>query len=208
MIFFGLTGGLASGKSRVAARFRGRGLPVVDADALAREVVAKGTPGLEAIVDAFGGDVLLADGALDRKKMASLVFADDAKRRELNAIVHPRIGALTAERAAELTAEGHPLACYEAALLVENGLADVFRPLVVVAAPVQVQIARAMARDGESEAEVKRRILAQTPLETKVAVADWVIRNTGTLDELDTKADDALRAICARAGVPPARYGL
>ena len=122
MHLFGLTGGLASGKTTVAAHLRGRGVPIVDADELAREVVAKGTPGLRAVADAVGAGVLLEDGSLDRKKLAGLVFADDAKRRVLNGITHPRISALGAERTQELAARGEPLACYEAALLVENRL--------------------------------------------------------------------------------------
>jgi dephospho-CoA kinase len=206
VILFGLTGGLASGKSKVGQRFRARGVPVIDADQLAREVVAPGSEGLAAVAREFGDEVLLPDGSLDRKKVASVVFVDDAKRRALNAITHPRIGALTAARAAALAEAGEPLACYEAALLVENGIADAFRPLVVVAAPVTIQIARAMARDGDSEQEVHRRILSQMPLETKVAVADFVIRNTGTLAELEARADDVLRAICERSGIDPARY--
>src|SRR5215218_8463875 len=112
MLLFGLTGGLASGKSTVAAHFRAQGLPVIDADQLARDVVAPGTEGLAAVVAAFGRDVLLPDESLDRKKLAALVFGDDAGRRMLNAIVHPRIGLLTSERAQALEARGEKLACY------------------------------------------------------------------------------------------------
>ncbi|WP_394839592.1 dephospho-CoA kinase [Pendulispora rubella] len=207
MILFGLTGGLASGKSAVAARLRSSGLPVLDADQLARDVVAKGTEGLSAVVAAFGEDVLTPDGVLDRPKMAKLVFADADKRRLLNGIVHPRIGALTQERARVLAEQGEPLACYEAALLVENGLADAFRPLVVVAASPSVQLARAMARDGEAEEQVKGRLAAQMPLEAKVAVADYVIQNDGPLEDLERETDRVLSSICARVGVDAARYG-
>ncbi|WP_437311523.1 dephospho-CoA kinase [Sorangium sp. So ce388] len=198
LVLFGLTGGLGSGKSTVAARFRAQGLPVIDADALAREVVAKGTEGLDEVVRAFGPEVLLPDGSLDRARVAAVVFADPGKRRQLNAIVHPRITAITLERAAALEAQGEPLACYEAALLVENRVVDAFRPLVVVAVPEAVQIARAMARDGATEDEVRARLAAQLPLSSKVAVADYVIENSGDRAATERQADGVLASIRAR----------
>lgn len=198
LVLFGLTGGLGSGKSTVAARFRAQGLPVIDADALAREVVAKGTEGLDEVVRAFGPEVLLPDGSLDRARVAAVVFADPGKRRQLNAIVHPRITAITLERAAALEAQGEPLACYEAALLVENRVVDAFRPLVVVAVPEAVQIARAMARDGATEDEVRARLAAQLPLSSKVAVADYVIENSGDRAATERQADEVLASIRAR----------
>jgi len=203
---FGLTGGIASGKSVVAARFRARGLPVIDADVVARDAVAPGSEGLAAIARAFGAEVITPSGELDRKKMAAIVFADDAKRRQLNAIVHPEISRLSIVRAQELGARGEPLACYEAALIVENRMADAFRPLVVVSAPEELQVARAITRDGATADEVKARMASQTPLAAKVAVADIVLENTGTLAELHAKADAALDAICAKLGVPASRY--
>lgn len=206
MHLFGLTGGIASGKSAVAARFRARGVPVIDADVLARDVVLPGTPGLAAVVEAFGARVLGPDGALDRKRLGDLVFADEAARRRLNAVLHPRIAQAGLERAAELSAQGEPLACYEAALLVENGLADAFRPLVVVAASPAVQAARVGARDALDRESALARIAAQIPVEEKVRAADLVITNEGTLEALMTAADDALREVLARAGVDPARY--
>jgi dephospho-CoA kinase len=203
---FGLTGGIASGKSVVAQRLRARGVPVIDADELAREAVAVGSPGLAEVARAFGDGVLTASGELDRKAVASIVFADPARRKELNAILHPRITALSMRRAQELDAKGEPLACYEAALIVENGMADAFRPLVVVAAPEEVQVARACLRDGAAEADARARIRAQMPLAAKTALADFVIDNTGTLAELVAKTDAVLDAVCARANVPPERY--
>ncbi|WP_437948135.1 dephospho-CoA kinase [Sorangium sp. So ce296] len=200
LVLFGLTGGLGSGKSTVAARFRAQGLPVIDADALARDVVAKGTEGLAEVVRAFGPEVLAPDGSLDRARVAAIVFDDPDKRRRLNAIVHPRIGALLLERAAEIEARGEPFACYEAALLVENGLADAFRPLVVVAVPEAVQIARAMARDGATEEQVRARLAAQLPLADKVAVADHVIDNAGDRAATERQADEVLAAIRAKLG--------
>lgn len=198
---FGLTGGLASGKSTVAARLRANGVPVIDADELAREVVRPGSEGNEAVVQAFGPSVRLPDGSLDRARLASIVFGDPEKRRLLNSILHPRIGALTAERAAALDAAGHRLACYEAALLVENGIADAFRPLVVVAVPEDVQVARAMARDAASEEQVRARIAAQLPLAAKVAAADYVIENAGNRVETERRTDEVLEAIRRKLGL-------
>ena len=206
MHLFGVTGGIASGKSAVAARLRARGVPVIDADALARDAVAVGTEGLAAIAAQFGDRVLAPDGALDRKKLAAIVFDDDEKRQALNAIVHPRVTALSLEAAATLRDEGHPLACYEAALIVENGVADAFRPLVVVAAPEEVQVRRACARDASTPEQARARIRAQTPLTEKIAVADFVIENTGTLADLAVKTDQVLAEICDRLGIDPARY--
>jgi dephospho-CoA kinase len=206
MHLFGLTGGIASGKSAVAARFRARGVPVVDADQLARDVVLPGTPGLAAVVEAFGAGVLDADGALDRKRLGELVFKDEAARRTLNALLHPRIAQAGVARAAELAARGEPLACYEAALLVENGLADAFRPLVVVAASPAVQAARVGSRDALDREAALARIAAQMPLEDKVRAADLVITNEGTVEALTSAADDALREVLTRTSVDPARY--
>lgn len=203
---FGLTGGIASGKSAVAARLRERGVPIIDADELARDAVAPGSPGLAAIAERFGPGVLRADGALDRKRLAATVFGDDDARRALNAIVHPEVTRRTFEAASALREGGAPLACYEAALIVENGAADAFRPLVVVSAPEEVQIARAAARDGATALEARARVRAQLPLADKIAAADYVIDNTGSLADLRRRTDEVLAAICARLGVDDGRY--
>jgi dephospho-CoA kinase len=205
---FGLTGGIASGKSTVAARLRAHGVPVVDADALAREVVAPGTEGLRAVVEAFGEGVLAADGSLDRKALARVAFSDPAARKRLEGITHPRIGRLAMERAAEHERAGEPLVCYEAALIVENGLADAFRPLVVVSCPEDVQLARVQSRDGASAQDALARIRAQKPLAEKVAAADFVVDTSGPLEQSATQTDRVLRDICARLGVDPRRYGV
>lgn len=207
MHLFGLTGGIASGKSTVAARFRARGLAVIDADVLARQVVAPGTDGLRAVVAAFGQDVLAPDGTLDRKALGRRVFADDAARRTLEGITHPRISALGLEQAGEIARRGEPLACYEAALIVENGVADAFRPLVVVACPQELQVRRLQDRGATLE-EALARVRAQKPLADKVAAADHVIDTTGTLEEGARKADAVLSVICDRFGVDFARYAL
>lgn len=197
ILVFGLTGGLASGKSTVAARFRARGVPVIDADLIAREVVEPGSEGLAAVVEAFGSSILAPDGSLDRARLGDLVFAAPEKRRALNAVLHPRIAARSAQRIAALDAAGEKLACYEAALLVENHLADAFRPLVVVAVPLDVQIARAMARDGSTEEQARARVAAQLPLANKIVAADHVIDNAGETTTTERRADEVIDAIRA-----------
>ncbi|HTQ02633.1 MAG TPA: dephospho-CoA kinase [Polyangiaceae bacterium] len=206
MHVFGLTGGLASGKSVVAARFVRRGLPVVNADQLAREVVVPGSDGLAAVVAAFGPAVLGEGGALDRKALGKRVFSDPEARRRLEAITHPRIQAAKRARMAELERLGEPLACYEVPLLVEVGLTEELRPVVVVAATEAHQIERAMRRDGMSEADARARLNAQLPLARKIAVADFVIRNDGSLGAAESEADRVLAAICSQFGVPGERY--
>ncbi len=205
---FGLTGGIGSGKSTVARHWRGRGLPVIDADELAREVVEPGTEGLAAVTEAFGAEVLDAEGRLDRKALAARVFCDDALRRRLNALIHPRVQQRTAERVAEAAAQGEPLACYDVPLLVESRLVELLRPVVVVSATPEQQVERTMARDGLARAEVEARMAAQRPLAEKVALADYVIDNAGTREATLAAADAALRSICSASGVPAARYGL
>lgn len=205
MLLFGLTGGIASGKSTVAARFRERGVPVIDADQVARDVVAPGSDGLAAVTAAFGEAVLDPSGALDRKKLAAIAFADEAARKKLNGILHPRIGMRTAELSAELAAAGHAVACYEAALLIENRVADAFRPLVVVAAPEATQIQRAVARDAMTPAEAEARVRAQLPLAEKRKVADHVIENDGDLSRLIARADEVLDAVLRAAPGAPGR---
>ena len=131
---FGLTGGIATGKSTVATQWRGRRLPVVDADALAREIVAPGTKGFDAVAQLMGPEVVRADGSLDRARIASRVFADTEARRDLESLLHPLIQAALGDRTLALERQGEALLCYEAPLLVEVGRADVYRPLVVVTA--------------------------------------------------------------------------
>lgn len=208
MHIFGLTGGIASGKSTVGARLRARGLAVIDADALAREIVEPGTEGLREVVRVFGSRVVDANGALDRQALARIVFSDDDCRRELNAITHPRIMQRMLDQAATLGRAGEPLACFEAALLVENNLADSFRPLVVVSCSEELQLDRIVARGGGSRDEARARVRAQKPLAAKVALADYVIDTSGALEQSALSADEALRAICATAKIDAGRYSL
>ncbi len=199
MHVFGLTGGIASGKSTVARLFVEAGVPVVDADEVARAVVLPGSAGLAAVVAAFGEGVLLADGTLDRKGLGARVFRDASARATLNGILHPRIAAESGRRIAELAAQGFALACYDAALIVERGMADAFRPLVVVATSPDVQRARLVARDGLTTAEADERLAAQAPVAAKLAAADHVIDNDGTLDELRARTLAVLAAVRASA---------
>jgi dephospho-CoA kinase len=208
MHLFGLTGGIASGKSTVAQRLASRGVPVLDADAFAREVVRPGSDALREIRDAFGAAMVQPDGSLDRKALASVVFSDTESRRTLNGITHPRIAALTAERARELSERGEPLACYEAALLVESGLSEAFRPLVVVIAPEELRVARAMQRDGATSEAARARIATQGSQSELLRVADFVISNDADLSALDERTDGVLAEICRRVGLSPGRYGL
>lgn len=202
---FGLTGGLGSGKSTVAAHYRSRGLPVIDADALAREVVTPGSAALAEIAREFGPDVL-AGAALDRPRLAALVFGDPAARQRLEGITHPRIQALRDARLRELEARGEPLVCYEVPLLFEKGLEAGLRPVVVVSAPEALQLERARERDGATDAMTRARLAAQLPLADKAARADFVIDNSGPLAATLAQADAVLRRVCEAVGVDAGRY--
>jgi dephospho-CoA kinase len=189
----------------VAAHWRSRGLPVVDADALAREVVAPGSDALGEIVQTFGA-AMVQDGALDRRRLAGLVFSDPEALRKLEAITHPRIERRRAEVLAGLEAQGEPLACYEVPLLFEKNMEVRVRPVVVVAVPEPLQIARARARDGSSEEEVRARLAAQLPLAAKANRADYVIDNSGSLAATRLESDRVLREVCEELGVDASRY--
>lgn len=207
MHVFGLTGGLASGKSSVAAHWRSRGLPVVDADALAREVVAPGSAALGEIARQFGAD-LIQGSVLDRKELGRRVFGHPDQLQRLELLLHPRIEALRGQRLAELEARGEPLACSEIPLLFEKGLDAKISPIVVVSLPEPLQLARAQLRDAASPEALRARLAAQLPLAEKLARADHVIDNQGTLAALHTRADAVLREICQALGVDASRYGL
>jgi dephospho-CoA kinase len=178
----GLTGGIASGKSTVSAILRELGAVVIDADALAREVVAKGTPGLAAVVEEFGPELLTPEGDLDRAAMGALVFDDEAARRRLEAIVHP----LVFERIVELEtqAPAGAVVVHDIPLLAESGRAATFDAIVVVDAPQDVQVERMVRDRGWTEAEALARIAAQASPEDRRAIATYVIDNTGSREEL------------------------
>jgi dephospho-CoA kinase len=179
-----LTGGIATGKSYVVGRLRAAGVPVVDADALAREVVAPGTPGLRAIVGRFGQELLTPEGALDRARLGEIVFRDPVARRDLEAITHPaireRIAGFFAAQPSDI-----PFAVADIPLLYETGGEARFDRVVVVACEPETQIMRVMARDGLSRQDAERRMAAQIPIADKVARADYVIRTDGTHAETD-----------------------
>lgn len=174
---YGLTGGIASGKSSVAAILERLGAVIVDSDVLAREVVEPGTKGLAAIVRRFGEGVLLPDGGLDRAALGGIVFADAQARADLNGIVHPLVRRRAQERVAAAPADA--IVVQVIPLLVETGLQDAFDGVIVVDVPEDVQLARLTARDAMSEDEARRRIAAQASREARLASARWVIDNSG-----------------------------
>ena len=177
----GLTGGIASGKSLVASLLAGHGAVVIDADVLAREAVEPGTVGLRAVVERFGGDMVDAQGRLDRARLASVVFADARARADLNAIVHPRVRELSEER--EASSPPGAVVVHVIPLLVETGQQSRFDEVVVVDVPEATQVARLMGRDGLSRADSLARIAAQASREERRAAATWIIDNSGTQQE-------------------------
>jgi dephospho-CoA kinase len=189
----GLTGGIAAGKSAVSGVLRDLGAVVIDADQLAREVVAKGTPGLDAVVAEFGEGLLGADGELDRPAMARLVFTDEDARRRLEAIVHP----LVFERIVQLEAEApeDAVVVHDIPLLAESGRAKTFDAVVVVDAPTELQVDRMVRDRGWTEAEARARIEAQASREERRAIATHVIENTGTLEDLRDRVTEVFEAL-------------
>ena len=196
-----LTGGIASGKSVVATRLRAAGLPVVDADQLARDAVAPGTSTLSAVVARFGQEVLRSDGTLDRDALGRLVFADADARQALEALIHPvvrdRIEAFFSRQP-----PGTPVAVAEIPLLFETGRAADFDAVVVVACEPDTQRARLMRRNGLSAADAARRIAAQWPMARKVAAAHFVIRSDGPLADTERAADALAGELTAWAATP------
>jgi dephospho-CoA kinase len=191
MLRVGLTGGIGSGKSTVAGRLAEHGAVVIDSDRLAREVVEPGTEGLRQIVATFGPDVLAPDGSLDRGRLAARVFPDEAARAQLNAIVHPRVGARTAELMAAAAPDA--VVVHDVPLLVENGLAPNYHLVLVVDTPVEARVRRLVHQRDMSEQDVRARISAQATDEARRAVADVWLDNGGAQDEI-LAAVDALWA--------------
>ena len=187
MIKVGLTGGIGSGKSEVARLLAGHGAVVVDADALAREAVASGSAGLARVVAEFGTDVLDADGALDRSKLAQVVFADPERLATLNAIIHPFVRRRSAE--IEAAAPADAVVVEDVPLLVENNLQGRYDVVVVVDASPETQVSRLTLVRGMSEPDVLARMSAQATREQRAAVADVIIDNDGDLGALQTQTD-------------------
>jgi len=184
----GLTGGVASGKSTVSAILAELGAVVVDADQLAREVVARGTPGLAEVLRAFGPSVLTEDGELDRAAMGAIVFADESRRRTLEGIIHPLVRA----RAAELEAAAPPgaLVVHDIPLLAETGQGSRFDAVVVVDVPTEVQVQRMTSNREMSREDAEARVAAQATREERLAIATHVIDNTGTRGDLRVRVTE------------------
>jgi dephospho-CoA kinase len=197
MLRVGLTGGIGAGKSEVSRRLADRGAVVIDADAVAREVVEPGTPGLAEIVAVFGDGVLRPDGSLDRDRLGEIVFADQASRARLNAIVHPRVGERMRE--IEQSAGDSAVIVHDIPLLTENNLAAGFDVVVVVDAPPEVQEER-LARRGLTHEQALARMRAQASRQQRLAIATSVIDNSGTLADLDRRVGELWAGLLRRAG--------
>ncbi len=200
-ITFGLTGGIASGKSTVSRAFAERGVTVVDADLIARLVVRPGMPALRDIVEAFGAEILLPDGNMDRKKVGALVFGDPAKRAILDSRIGPWLRYACFLEIEKKRQEGSRVICFDAPLLVESGMQDEFRPVVVVACKVETQIARMKSRNGFTEEEAKARLAAQLPIDERLKHADFVIPTDNTMDETRALAFQVLDRILETVGI-------
>ena len=195
-LLVGLTGGIATGKSTVTAMLASPSVRVVDADALAREVVEPGTPALGQIVAEFGREVLQADGRLDRARLGEIVFPDPVKRKRLEAITHPAIRARFEKIMADLERAGWDgILIWDAALLVESGGNKKMDRLVVVTTDAATQLRRLMGRDGVSEEAARARTASQMPLAVKARYADYVIDNSGTPQQTEARVREVYRAL-------------
>ncbi|MCC6145659.1 MAG: dephospho-CoA kinase [Candidatus Hydrogenedentes bacterium] len=195
MELIGLTGGTGSGKSEVAKRLAHHGIPVIDADKIGHEVIAPGGAAAEAVQQAFG-DAILTDDIIDRDKLGRHVFGNPEALRRLNAIVHPTIIAFIGGRCAKLAENGHETIVIDAALIGDNGRRDEWLSgLILVLAPEEVRIDRLVRLRGMDPGEAARRVEVQVDPETKRALADWVIRNEGTLEQLHETVDQLVREL-------------
>ncbi|MEV8422209.1 dephospho-CoA kinase [Streptomyces niveus] len=197
MLKVGLTGGIGAGKSEVSRLLVSYGAVLVDADKIAREVVEPGTPGLDAVADAFGPGVLTADGRLDRPKLGALVFADDDKRATLNAIVHPLVRARSVEL--ESAAGEEDIVVHDVPLLVESELTGLYDMVVVVDASPGTQLDRLVRLRGMAESEARSRMAAQATRERRTAAADLVIDNDGPLEKLEPQVRAVWEQLVERA---------
>jgi dephospho-CoA kinase len=193
----GLTGGVASGKSTVSRMLAELGAVVSDAGLLAREVVGRGTDGLEEVVSAFGSQVLTPAGDLDRPALGARVFADETRRRDLEAIIHPRVRARAAE--IEASAPEGSLIVHDIPLLAETGQGAAFDAVVVVDVPSELQVERMVRERGWTQAEANSRIAAQASREERRAIATYVIENTGTIEDLRRRVAEVFARL---RGVP------
>ena len=206
MLRAGLTGGIGSGKSEVSRRLAAHGAVIIDADVAARAVVATGTAGLARVVEAFGAGVLGPDGALDRERLGAIVFGDPASRAALNRIVHPLVGEWmqAAERDAVAAADGDVIAVHDVPLLAENRRASDFDLVIVVDVPPELQLKRLVAQRGMAPDQARARIAAQASREQRLAVADLVIDNSGSLADLDRRVAEIWANLQLRLAAAPA----
>jgi dephospho-CoA kinase len=188
----GLTGGIGSGKSEVSRRLAALGAVIIDADVAARRVVDPGTPGLAQIAEAFGPGVLRPDGALDRERLGAIVFSDPAQLAKLNAITHPLIveWMQAAERAAVEAAEGDLIVVYDVALIAESGRWANYDLVIVVDVPPEVQVDRLVSQRGLSPDQAQARLAAQAAREQRLALADLIVDNSGSLEDLDRRVTE------------------
>ncbi|MFD6550132.1 dephospho-CoA kinase [Streptomyces sp. NPDC058398] len=200
MLKVGLTGGIGAGKSEVSRLLVAHGAVLIDADRIAREVVAPGTPGLAGVVDAFGEDVLAPDGGLDRPKLGSIVFADPQKLAVLNAIVHPLVGARS--RALEDAAPEDAVVVHDVPLLAENGLAALYDLVIVVDARPETQLDRLVRLRGMAEEDARARMAVQASRDKRLAIADIVIDNDVPLETLERRVGDVWADLVSRARRP------
>ncbi|MGW1221967.1 dephospho-CoA kinase [Streptomyces californicus] len=200
MLKVGLTGGIGAGKSEVSRLLVEHGAVLIDSDRIAREVVEPGTPGLAAVVEEFGPDILTAEGTLDRPALGALVFADDQRRAALNAIVHPLVGARAAEL--ERAAPEDAVVVHDVPLLTENGLAPFYDLVVVVDASAETQLDRLVTLRGMTESDARARMSAQATREERRAVADLVVDNDGTHEALVEQVDAVWDELVRRAATP------
>ncbi|MDR3294605.1 MAG: dephospho-CoA kinase [Clostridiales Family XIII bacterium] len=195
MKIIGLTGGIGSGKTAASIYIAQKGYPVVDADEISREITAKGAEALNAVAEMFGKDLLLPDGGLDRKGLAAIVFSDEGKRRQLNALLHGRIGAKINETLAHLRETGAKTVFVSAPLLLETGMQDGLDAVWLLDAPETLRLDRVRQRDGATAEEIQRRMAAQMPEAEKRALADAVIDNSGDPAALYRRIDALLDAL-------------
>ena len=197
MLRVGLTGGIGAGKSEVSRRLAAQGAVVIDADLIAREVVAPGTDGLAEVIAAFGAGVLGPDGGLDRARLGDIVFADKEKLATLNSIVHPRVGARMS--GLETSAGPGSVVVHDVPLIAENGLAGAYDLVVVVDVPPRTQLDRLTRLRGMSREQAQGRMAAQASRDQRLAIADIVVDNSGSLAELDRQAGELWSELRRRA---------
>jgi len=195
MTIIGLTGSMGTGKTTVSDIFKRRGIKVVDADEISREITRRGSPMLGVLAERFGYEIIKSDGSLDRKKLASIVFASDERLCELNDIMHPRIINDIKERIAEFDEAGEKLLVLDAPLLLEIGLDKLVDLVLLVTCDSNVQIERIMKRDDTTRTEAESRLAHQMSQEDKKRLADFILDNSGTVDELEAKVDDFLESL-------------